>query len=72
MAEPKMYTFNGETHTLRDWAEITGIPKKSLRSRLGKGWPLERALTEPLCHNPSARGRRGAKVTSWRNDINPN
>lgn len=38
-------TFNGETHTLTEWAEITGINKYTLSYRINQaGWSLERAL----------------------------
>lgn len=40
--------FNGLSHTLSEWAEITGIKKDTLRRRLCEyGWDTERALTEP-------------------------
>lgn len=41
-------TFNGETHNLKEWAEITGIPYPTLRSRWkSKKWTIERMLTQP-------------------------
>lgn len=39
-------TFNNETHTLTEWAEITGIKQPTIRFRLKSGWNVERALTE--------------------------
>ena len=40
-------TFNGETHTITEWSEITGIRKDTLRRRVSEyGWSVERALTE--------------------------
>lgn len=40
-------TYNGETHTIQEWSEITGIRKDTLRRRIViYGWPIERALTE--------------------------
>jgi hypothetical protein len=41
-------TFNGETKTLAEWSEITGIPYGTLWKRLKDGWTAERALTESL------------------------
>lgn len=38
--------FNGETHTVSQWARKIGIKAHTLILRLQK-WPLERALTEP-------------------------
>lgn len=40
-------TFNGETLCLAEWAERIGISFGGLCGRLRRGWPLERALTEP-------------------------
>ena len=37
--------FNGETMGLAAWARRVGINKQSLRDRLDRGWPLEKALT---------------------------
>lgn len=41
-------TFNGVTKTLTEWGEAIGMNSASLRHRLKKGWPIERALTEPV------------------------
>lgn len=44
-------TFNGETHIMVEWAEITGLSVDTLYNRIVKySWPVDRALTEP-CHN---------------------
>lgn len=48
-------TFNNQTHTIAQWAEITGIRVGTLRNRISvMRWPIERALTEPVHNN----GRR--------------
>lgn len=45
----RVITFNGETHILVEWAEITGLPRSTLYNRIVKySWPIERALTEPF------------------------
>lgn len=42
-------TYNGETHTIAEWAEIIGLPYGTLYQRLNKsGWPIEKALTEKV------------------------
>jgi hypothetical protein len=40
-------TLNGRTMLLSDWATEKGIALSTLHKRLGHGWSLERALTEP-------------------------
>lgn len=41
--------FKGKVHTLSQWAEITGINRSTISRRICKlGWPVERALTEPV------------------------
>lgn len=42
----KNLTFNGETHTIKKWSEIKGIPLKTLYQRLADGWPTDRALNQ--------------------------
>lgn len=42
-------SFNGETHTLGEWASITGISLRTIWKRLDSGWSVEEALTvEPF------------------------
>lgn len=42
----KRYTFNGETHTPREWEEIVGIRWQTIRYRIKiLGWSVEKALT---------------------------
>lgn len=43
-----LITFNGETHTIKQWSEIIGINKGTLGDRIAHGWTIERALTEPV------------------------
>lgn len=37
--------FQGETHTLGEWASITGIRLSTIWARLDSGWSVEKALT---------------------------
>lgn len=40
--------FNGEVHSLSEWARITGIPRYTLNNRINQyGWSIEDALTRP-------------------------
>lgn len=38
---------NGETHTISEWAEISGILKSTIRERIIHGWSKERLLEKP-------------------------
>lgn len=41
--------YNGETHTLAEWAIIQGIPRRTIYERIYLcGWEVERALTQPV------------------------
>ena len=42
----KLLTYNGETHTVSEWAWITGIGRSTLSNRINRGgWSTEKALT---------------------------
>jgi hypothetical protein len=40
-------TLNGETLTLCEWADRTGLPSDTIRGRLRRGWPEDLALAAP-------------------------
>lgn len=44
----RLFTVNGETHCLSEWAELKGLNVKSLSTRLDRGWEFCRALTTPF------------------------
>jgi len=44
-------THNGETHTIAEWSDITGLSPKLLYQRKRLGWDDSRILTEPVRHN---------------------
>lgn len=39
------YTFNGETLTIRQWAEKTGLSYSLVYNRISRGWPVSDAVT---------------------------
>lgn len=42
----KIFTYNGETHNLSEWAKLRGINYKTLHNRIfAAGWDFERAIT---------------------------
>lgn len=40
----RLYTYDGKTMCIKDWADYVGISPQSMQKRLNKGWPLERAF----------------------------
>ena len=50
-------TFEGETHTVSEWAEIKGFKVNCLFSRIARGWDTEKILTTPV----ERHGRRIVK-----------
>lgn len=40
-------TINGQTHTLTQWARISGVHRTTLIYRLRNGWPCDEALLKP-------------------------
>ena len=44
----RIITINGESHTLAEWSNITGINSCTISSRIGNGWSDEKAVTAPL------------------------
>ena len=40
--------YNGEIHTISEWADMIGIAYNTLLNRINHGWSVERALTEPI------------------------
>jgi len=44
----KMITFNSRTHCISEWAEITGLSRHKISTRIGRlKWSAERTLTTP-------------------------
>lgn len=40
--------FNGETHTINEWADILNIRREIIKDRLRLGWDVEKILTTPV------------------------
>ena len=53
-ASAHLFTHDGKTLTLKEWAAITGISSLSLRSRIANGWTIHDTLTVPI----KAMGKR--------------
>lgn len=44
----RMITHNGKTQCLAAWAEESGINRHTIRSRIERGWSIDKALATPL------------------------
>ena len=42
----RLYTFDGKTMCIADWAREVGISPQSMQKRLNKNWPLEKAFAK--------------------------
>lgn len=51
----KLYTYNGESLTLKQWEVKVSVSRSTLFRRLQQGWPLGKALTTPAYNLPKAR-----------------
>ena len=47
----RVFTINGTSHTVAEWARICGINYHLLRNRLRHGWDIEEAITTPVIKN---------------------
>lgn len=45
--------FRGETKTIAEWCEITGVSYSAAMYRLSRGWDAERVFTQPVRRWPS-------------------
>ena len=48
-------TFQGQTLTYLEWDQALGAKPGTVAQRIRKGWPMERALTEPILPAPGYR-----------------
>ena len=47
-----LLTYNGETHSLSEWADILDVPYNRLASRVNRGWEVKDIIENPY------RGKR--------------
>lgn len=47
-SQNKKLTFDGETKTLSEWADLVDIPYDTIKRRIQCGWSDEKALTTPV------------------------
>lgn len=56
----RLLTFEGETLTMQQWADRTGLTVTQIASRLRQHWTVERALTQPMGKRNRGWGATGA------------
>lgn len=47
-SQSRIIVYNNKSLCLAEWAEKLNMPYITLRSRLNRGWPIERAFFEPI------------------------
>lgn len=57
--------FNGEIHTINEWADILNIKREIIKDRLRLGWDVEKALTTPVEYQNKGITFNG-ETHSWR------
>ena len=57
----RLITYQGETHCMAEWAEITGINYAVIKGRVKAGWEPEQILTVPVSYSNSAMRRKKSK-----------
>ena len=55
-----MITANGETHTMSEWADISGISYWTIQRRISAGWDESIAVTKEVHYHASNRNKRSA------------
>ena len=48
LAKSRRVTHKGTTRHLREWGRVTGINARTIAGRIDSGWPIDKALTEPI------------------------
>lgn len=44
----KEIEYNGESHTICEWADIFGVNRSTFTERIRRGWSIDRILSEPV------------------------
>lgn len=58
----KLVTYHGISATIPQWSRFLDVDYYTLAARLRRGWPVQRALEEPVHHHNSA-GRKTHGLT---------
>ena len=54
--DTNLLSFNGQTLSISDWSDLTGVKRTTIRKRLKLGWSADKVLTRSIrkqCNNSS-------------------
>ena len=60
----EVYTVDGETRTIAEWAAVTGIPRSTLAARAGRGVTGKALISRVRTKSACGRQHRGSHP--WR------
>lgn len=63
-------SWNGNTFTLAEWADISGLNPTTIKERLKAGWSVEDALSKPVRKRTKGYRSSSAKMDGGENDGN--
>lgn len=68
----RLYSYDGKTMCIKDWAEEVGISASSMRKRLDNGWPLEKAFSKERHDGPQLYTfeDKTMSLTEWSKHLN--
>ena len=58
-------TYHGKTRTLAEWARVYHVPADTIRTRLGMGWPIGKALETPSDANAVKAHKKRCKKCKY-------
>lgn len=59
----KLYEYQGESHSIPEWAAKYGIKSKTLYVRIQLGWSMEKALT--TSPDEYRKPKASSKIQTW-------
>lgn len=69
----RLITYKGQTKTLAEWSDLTGINYKTLSERIDNGWTISKAMTEPInsTRHPSYLSFNGEtkRICEWAQEL---
>jgi hypothetical protein len=68
-SDNRLITHQGQTKTMAEWVEITGLPRTTIKDRLAAGWDATRTLETPRkilrWLGPVVCNGQSKSVTAW-------